>query len=71
MCLGLNAICFSVIDETATYLGVRSYVTASQMLSGDKMAYLRPYHLNWKPEAGFKGYVDPAGAPASSLYFDL
>ena len=37
------------------------------MLQGNGVVFLRPYHLNWKAEAGFKGYVDPVRASVCFL----
>lgn len=36
-----------------------TYVMQGQMLAEGHGVILRPWHLTWKPDAGFKGYVDP------------
>ena len=37
---------------------LRMFLTSSDMMRSGGVL-LRPWHLNWMPDAGFKGYVDP------------
>lgn len=39
---------------------LRRYVTGTDMTHHDALVYLRPYHLAFHSDHGFKGYIDPA-----------
>ena len=39
---------------------LRSYVTTADLQAAGEGTCLRPWHLSWKPDAGFRGYAEPA-----------
>ena len=44
---------------------LRQYVTNGEMLTDMAGVVLRPWHLSWKADAGFRGYSDPAMSPVN------
>ena len=47
--------------------GFRRYATRSAMAVSEGGVFLRPWHLNFYPDAGFRGYADPALLQAFSF----
>lgn len=51
----MNTISFLVVLPV-----LRTYAVKGDLLAPNRGVVLRPWMLTWKPDAGFKGYAEPA-----------